>query len=246
MFVCVCVCVIECWLVVGTTGTGKTSLINLFLETNEGQVGTTANSSTKETTFYNHKSNPNVSIVDTCGFSDSDGIDDRETFKNILIFLNEKSITKIKVIWCVEPSLRYNVIFLSLFFLRIFAMYSATSKSNQPKKNTHIHTHMPMQTCRAKSDLKEQANFINDFKNGEIWKSTIAIVKKGDPMEDKDIQGVIKAANDASANNHFTQNSCFRVTCLEWLSPKKFEKHCKRSKEDRQELIAFFFAHFHI
>jgi len=96
-----------CVLVVGTTGTGKTSTINIYTG-NDLQVGEGAQSVTGNTIAVedrNHSKAPKW--IDNPGWSDSDGRSDNLVFKELLSYMQKNTLSKVKaVIWCVVPQPR--------------------------------------------------------------------------------------------------------------------------------------------
>ena len=95
----------EAWIFVGKTGCGKSSTLNLFSD-KKAAISDDTTSCTLGTEYFKHKSNESIELVDTRGFSDSHGYDDKKTFQNILFSLNVKDIAHVKIIWCVDGNTR--------------------------------------------------------------------------------------------------------------------------------------------
>lgn len=97
----------QCILVVGTTGTGKSSTIAKCTKQNV-VVGDLADSVTKQCQIFsdaNGISNP--VWIDTVGYDDSSQVDDAESFKEVLKFIQEHRLLKIKaIIWTILPQER--------------------------------------------------------------------------------------------------------------------------------------------
>jgi len=95
----------SCILTVGSTGTGKTTTINLFTGANE-EVGDTEDSKTCETkTVKDLKHASGVPWVDNPGWADTKGKSDNLLFKDLLWHLVKNNIQSVKaVVWCVNPN----------------------------------------------------------------------------------------------------------------------------------------------
>jgi len=79
---------------------------------------------------------------------------------------------------------------------------------------------------RATSPLQKQAQFINLFKQNEIWKSTIILVKEGTPMiASKQISGVIEAANIKGNQNNNYDIPCLLYSCVDWFNEEHKNQH---------------------
>eukprot|EP01084_Bolivina_argentea_P298725 514832_1 len=91
---------------VGTTGTGKSSLIKLFCGNNV-EVGHGTNSQTKSPILYNEEKNSRY-WLDTQGANDSSGDADEQILTDILKKLYEKRICNTKIIWCVSGDMDKN------------------------------------------------------------------------------------------------------------------------------------------
>lgn len=91
-----------CWLFVGSTGCGKSSLIDTLTDTKVA-IGHGNESQTKNASVFKCNQDSNILLMDTVGFEDTAGL----TFKQVLIetsnTLHSKGSPKIKVIWCVKP-----------------------------------------------------------------------------------------------------------------------------------------------
>eukprot|EP01083_Nonionella_stella_P063015 163809_1 len=91
----------EAIICVGSTGTGKSSLIGLFCGNNVIVGHGTASETTKSTLFKQRNSNDKY-WLDSQGANDSSGTDDEKVLTDILRKLYDEKITKIKVVWCVS------------------------------------------------------------------------------------------------------------------------------------------------
>lgn len=85
---------------IGTTGTGKSSLIKLFC--GNAIPGDGTSSQTLQCELYRQLRNNDIYWLDTKGANSSDGADDETVLRNILKKLYDDHITNIKVIWCVS------------------------------------------------------------------------------------------------------------------------------------------------
>ncbi len=85
--------------VVGTTGTGKSSLVNLF-SIKKAKIGHTAKSETQSPKFYEETSNR--TWLDTQGVNDSNGVPDEKILSEIVKTLYNKKLNKVKIVWCVS------------------------------------------------------------------------------------------------------------------------------------------------
>jgi len=97
----------QCILVVGTTGTGKSSTIAKCTKQNV-TVDSLADSVTKQCQIYpDSKCVANPVWIDTVGYDDSSKVDDAESFKEVLRFIQEKRLLKIKaIVWTILPQER--------------------------------------------------------------------------------------------------------------------------------------------
>eukprot|EP00092_Neocalanus_flemingeri_P026565 GFUD01028790.1.p1 GENE.GFUD01028790.1~~GFUD01028790.1.p1 ORF type:complete len:475 (+),score=82.08 GFUD01028790.1:64-1488(+) len=97
----------QCILVIGTTGTGKSSTIGKCTKQTV-VVGDLADSVTKSCQIFpelNNESNP--VWIDTVGYDDTSNVDDAESFKEVLKFIQEQRLLKIKaIIWTILPQER--------------------------------------------------------------------------------------------------------------------------------------------
>ena len=90
-------------MVVGSTGTGKSTLIGtLTNEDVEANAGT--DSVTVGSALY-RGSDGGLAFVDTQGFEDSKGCTDEDIYADLMLFLKDGGVTRVKaVVWCTEPS----------------------------------------------------------------------------------------------------------------------------------------------
>lgn len=91
----------NCFIILGKTGTGKTSLLNLIYGGNIAKVGYESKSETKISSYYCIKEEINskkicFSIIDTPGLYDSDDLQNDEKIKNNTKELIAKENLKIK------------------------------------------------------------------------------------------------------------------------------------------------------
>ena len=101
---------ISCILTVGSTGTGKTSTINIFTGAKE-EVGDSVFSKTCVTkTVEDKKHTGGVPWVDNPGWADTGGKSDNLVFKGLLRHLVENNIQSVvAVVWCVTPNARMDM-----------------------------------------------------------------------------------------------------------------------------------------
>jgi len=127
----------QCILVVGTTGSGKSSTI-AKITGQKVRVSSSASSVTRHCQLYEKHGNDNTAVwVDTVGYDDSANLEDGETFKEVLRYIAEQRLLKIKaIVWTVLP---------------------------QERKDGR---------------LQRQADFINKFREGDIWHNVIILVKQ--------------------------------------------------------------------
>ena len=94
--------------VIGTTGTGKSSTISKCTKYENIEVSNQADSVTKHCQIYYDYDDPTKPVwIDTVGYDDTNNIDDEETFKNILKFIQEHELNKVRaIIWTVLPQER--------------------------------------------------------------------------------------------------------------------------------------------
>ena len=144
----------QCVLVIGTTGTGKSSTISKCT----GQdvlVSSQSNSVTRKCQIFPDLSNSCQPVwIDTVGYDDTSRIDDEESFKNVLKFIQKEKLLKIKaIIWTILP---------------------------QERKDAR---------------LQRQAEFINRFREQEIWRNVIIVAKQpGSFSLEKACQGAEESA----------------------------------------------------
>ena len=91
----------NCFILLGKTGTGKTTLLNLIYGDNIGKVGYETKSETKLSSYYCIKEEINskkicFSIIDTPGLYDTDDLQNDEKIKNNTKELIAKENLKIK------------------------------------------------------------------------------------------------------------------------------------------------------
>jgi len=127
----------ECILVVGTTGTGKSSTISKY--TGEKIfVSDKSTSATRSCMSVSDSRGPDYPVwVDTIGYDDSFYLTDSDSFKQLLRFLQDQRLLKVRaIVWTVV---------------------------SQERKDAR---------------LRKQAEFINQFKDVDIWDNVIILVKQ--------------------------------------------------------------------
>ena len=81
----------NCFLLLGRTGVGKSTLTKILSENQTVEVGNSLNSQTQETKCYNCEiNNFKYSLIDTPGYDDSNGNDDKN-YGNIKKFLTSNT-----------------------------------------------------------------------------------------------------------------------------------------------------------
>lgn len=144
----------QCVLVIGTTGTGKSSTISKCTG-QEVAVSNQALSVTKKCQIFPDLTKSSQPVwIDTVGYDDTNRVDDEESFKNVLKFIQEEKLLKIKaIIWTILP---------------------------QERKDAR---------------LQRQAEFINRFRDSEIWRNVIILAKQpGSFSLEKSCQGAEESA----------------------------------------------------
>jgi len=118
----------SCVLVVGTTGTGKTSTVNIFTGNNL-LVGDTAQAVTAGTVAVEDKLHPGAPVwVDSPGWSDTEGRSDMLVFKELLRHMQDNKLYRLKaVVWCVLPQPRMDALLQAQ--ARFIEMFSQGGKS---------------------------------------------------------------------------------------------------------------------
>ena len=93
--------------VIGTTGTGKSSTISACTG-QEVESSSKSESVTRHCQIFSDQSGDSKPVwIDTVGYDDTSNIDDEETFKNILKFIQKNNLLKIKaIVWTVLPQER--------------------------------------------------------------------------------------------------------------------------------------------
>jgi len=126
----------ECILVVGTTGTGKSSTISKYTGQN-CTVSDGAHSATRQCASFPDCRGLHLPVwVDTRGYDDSADLSDQDSYRDLLKFLSSERLLKVKaIVWTVN---------------------------SQERKDAR---------------LRRQADFINQFKDIEIWDNVIIVVK---------------------------------------------------------------------
>ena len=97
----------QCILVIGTTGTGKSSTISKCTGQSV-EVSDRADSVTRKCQiFADLKKSSQPVWIDTVGYDDTTRLDDEESFKRVLKFIQEENLLKIKaIIWTILPQER--------------------------------------------------------------------------------------------------------------------------------------------
>jgi len=97
----------SCVLVVGTTGTGKTSTVNIYTGSNltVGEGAQAVTGTTIAVEDENHLNAPKW--IDNPGWADTEGRSDALLFKELLRHMQNNKLCKVKaVVWCVLPQPR--------------------------------------------------------------------------------------------------------------------------------------------
>eukprot|EP00484_Ammonia_sp_Unknown_P026392 CAMPEP_0197025856 /NCGR_PEP_ID=MMETSP1384-20130603/6066_1 /TAXON_ID=29189 /ORGANISM="Ammonia sp." /LENGTH=423 /DNA_ID=CAMNT_0042454433 /DNA_START=20 /DNA_END=1292 /DNA_ORIENTATION=+ len=94
----------EAVICIGSTGTGKSSLIRLYCGDHVAVGHDTHSQTTKSTLFQQLNSNQKY-WLDSQGANDSNGSKDEKVLTDIMRCLYRESISKIKVVWCVSGDL---------------------------------------------------------------------------------------------------------------------------------------------
>jgi len=102
----------DCIIVVGTTGLGKSTCVNLYtgqnLPTGDSAQSVTSNIVTVTDRIHGPKA---PMWVDTPGWSDSEGLSDQNTFKEMLRHLQKNKLNTVKaVLWFITPTPRMDAI----------------------------------------------------------------------------------------------------------------------------------------
>ncbi|TRY63572.1 hypothetical protein TCAL_15183 [Tigriopus californicus] len=186
----------ECIIVVGTTGTGKSSTIAKFTG-QDVQVSRRAESVTRACQVFADLKDPTgPKWVDTVGYDDSTHLTDEESFQDVLKFIDQHDMKKVRaIVWTV------------------------------------------MSQERNDARLQRQADFINQFKPGEIWRNVIILVKHpGSFNPQLACQGALVAAK-AHANDE-TQIKAVGYTYLDDALPTKLRQSVSHlSKKARSEML---------
>ena len=97
----------QCILVIGTTGTGKSSTISKCTGQSV-EVSDRADSVTRKCQiFADLKKSSQPVWIDTVGYDDTTRLDDEESFKSVLKFIQQENLLKIKaIIWTILPQER--------------------------------------------------------------------------------------------------------------------------------------------
>lgn len=101
----------SCIICVGSTGTGKSATISKFtrlpIQSNAGVSRVTT-----KCCMY-HRPNDKYAWIDTVGWDDAQFEDD-ETFKDILRFIDENYMTRVKaIVWTIHPNVRCDAVLTS-------------------------------------------------------------------------------------------------------------------------------------
>ncbi len=174
--------------VVGTTGTGKSSLIRAFCGSNV-KVGKTTESETTEASLHSEFPISSRFWIDTQGLNDSKGVPDDKIFADIVNELFEKKINKIKLIWCVSGDLE-------------------RAKNELKKQARFISDLSKGETAGDEKESKPDP---------KIWNSCFIIRKQGglnaDP-EYKELNGLLSAASEFGSNIKYGDSRLIGFTYL--------------------------------
>ena len=97
----------QCILVIGTTGTGKSSTISKCTGQSV-EVSDRADSVTRKCQIFADLNKSSQPVwIDTVGYDDTTRLDDEESFKSVLKFIQQENLLKIKaIIWTILPQER--------------------------------------------------------------------------------------------------------------------------------------------
>ena len=188
----------ECVIVVGTTGTGKSSTIAKYT----GQtvrVSSGPESQTRHCEIFknNRESDGSDAVwIDTVGYDDTNRLSDQSSFQEVLRFIDDHDLRDVRaIVWTVMP---------------------------QERKDAR---------------LQKQAEFINLFKEGEVWGNVIILAKQpGGYNVDLACQGALEAAR-----GHAWENSKIRTVGFTYMDssiPRSVEKTLQSlDSEDRRRML---------
>jgi len=127
----------SCVLVVGTTGTGKTSTVNIFTG-NDLRVGDSAQAVTGSTIAVEDQLHPGAPVwIDNPGWSDTEGRSDNKVFKELLHHMQDNKLYNVAaVVWCVLPQPRMDALLQSQ--ARFIEMFTTGNKSGRIWSNVLI------------------------------------------------------------------------------------------------------------
>ena len=188
----------ECVIVVGTTGTGKSSTIAKYT----GQtvrVSSGPESQTRHCEIFknNREGGGNDAVwIDTVGYDDTNRLSDRSSFQEVLRFIDDHDLRDVRaIVWTVMP---------------------------QERKDAR---------------LQKQAEFINLFKEGEVWGNVIILAKQpGGYNVDLACQGALEAARAHSWENSMIRTVGF--TYMDSSIPPTVEKTLQSlDSEDRRRML---------
>lgn len=189
---------VECVIVVGTTGTGKSSTIAKYT----GQtvrVSSGPESQTRHCEIFknNRESDGNDAVwIDTVGYDDTNRLSDQSSFQEVLRFIDDHDLRDVRaIVWTVMP---------------------------QERKDAR---------------LQKQAEFINLFKEGEVWDNVIILAKQpGGYNVDLACQGALEAARA-----HAWENSKVRTVGFTYMDssiPLTVKKTLQSlDSEDRRRML---------
>ena len=188
----------ECVIVVGTTGTGKSSTIAKYT----GQTVRVSSGPESQTRhceiFKNNRESDGIDAVwiDTVGYDDTNRLSDQSSFQEVLRFIDDHDLRDVRaIVWTVMP---------------------------QERKDAR---------------LQKQAEFINQFKEGEVWGNVIILAKQpGGYNVDLACQGALEAAR-----GHSWENSKIRTVGFTYMDssiPRSVEKTLQSlDSEDRRRML---------
>ena len=189
----------ECIIVVGTTGTGKSSTIAKYT----GQTVRVSSGPESQTRhceiFKNNREcdgSQDAVWIDTVGYDDTNRLSDQSSFQEVLRFLDDHDLRDVRaIVWTVMP---------------------------QERKDAR---------------LQKQAEFINLFKEGEVWENVIILAKQpGGYNVDLACQGALEAAR-----SHAWENSRIRAVGFTYMDssiPRSVGKTLQNlDPEDRRRML---------
>ncbi len=151
-------CSTECIIVVGTTGTGKSSTIAKYTGQSGVRVSSRPESQTRHCEVFRSARDDAADSqpvwIDTVGYDDTNRLSDQSSFQEVLRFVDDHELRDVRaIVWTVMPQERRD------------------------------------------ARLQKQAEFINQFREGEVWNNVVIVAKQpGGYNVDLACQGALEAA----------------------------------------------------